>query len=184
MKPTSLSKGARYRWKRILLGLILMVSASDFSQAASFDGIEGPGTVDLAGEVARLEISSDYIFADAAGTRKLMESIGNPVTKLEAGRIAPRNSDKQWYLVFEYNSIGYIKNAARERIDSDGLTKTCPDHAVIPEVYFFMARVLNEKMQNKIKAKQIISWVIKKYPGHKSASMAERYLAALQGSEA
>ena len=59
------------------------------------------------------------------------------------------------------------------------LTKTYPEHSVIPEVYFFMAKVLNEKLNNKIKAKKIISWSMKKYPDHRTTPTARRYLAAI-----
>ncbi len=104
--------------------VVLFFPAIGFSQGPGVNWIKGPGVVELGDDIARLDLSSDYIFADAADTRKLMQSIGNPVTKLEAGLVAPRNSTREWFMVFEYNPIGYIKDAENEEIDADDLLKT------------------------------------------------------------
>ena len=63
------------------------------SQAPQANWVMGPQTVDLGKNVAQIELGENYIFADADDTKKLMEHIGNPVSNMEIGLIAPRAED-------------------------------------------------------------------------------------------
>lgn len=71
----------------VLLLIILVIPSMAFSQGPAVKWIEGPNVVDLGDKIAKLDFASNYVFADAADTRKLMQFIGNPVTKMEVGLV-------------------------------------------------------------------------------------------------
>jgi len=102
----------------LLIVVVLPVTAS--GQAPQVNWIEGPGTVGLGDNLALLSFDFEYLFADAADTRKLMRSIGNPVSSRETGLVAPKNGDP-WYIVFEYDPVGYIKDDEKEDLDADAI---------------------------------------------------------------
>jgi len=107
-----------------LLLIILVIPSMAFSQGPAVNWIEGPSVVDLGDNIAQLDFASNYVFADAADTRKLMQFIGNPATKMEVGLVAPRATDNEWFMIFEFNPIGYIRDAEKERIDADAILKS------------------------------------------------------------
>ena len=108
----------------VLLLIILVIPSMAFSQGPAVNWIEGPNVVDLGDNIAQLDFASNYFFADAADTRKLMQFIGNPATKMEVGLVAPRATDNEWFMIFEFNPIGYIRDAKKERIDADVILKS------------------------------------------------------------
>ena len=63
-------------------------------------------------------------------------------------------------------------------------TKKYKDHPLIYEVYLKMARILKEKMNNANKAKEIIRYLITKYPGHELQPHAKRYWQLLNRKKA
>jgi len=63
-------------------------------------------------------------------------------------------------------------------------TKKYKDHHLIYEVYLKMARILKEKMNNINKAKEIIRYLITKYPGHELQPQAKRYWQLLNRKKA
>lgn len=89
-------------------------------QVPQVDWVEGQGTVGLGDNLAILSLDFEYLFANAADTRKLMRSIGNPVSSRETGLIAPKNGDL-WYIVFEYDPVGYIKDDEKADLDADAI---------------------------------------------------------------
>lgn len=106
----------------ILLILFFMPGAG-FSQQPPVNWIEGSGFVDLGNDIAQTFIGSDAIFAGAGDTKTLMESIGNPTSNKEVGLITSKEGEN-WFIVFEYDSIGYVKDDEKESIDSEALLKT------------------------------------------------------------
>ena len=108
---------------RIFFFLTLFIPAAALCQAPEINWIEGPGTVALGNNLASLDLDFQYIFAAAADTRKIMRSIGNPVSSLETGLIAPKNGDP-WYIVFEYDPVGYIKDDEKENLDANAILKS------------------------------------------------------------
>ena len=94
------------------------------SQSPQVNWLEGPRTVDLGKNIAQIELAQDYRFANAEDTRKLMESIGNPPTNHEVGLIIPKNQGADWFIVFEYRPIGYVRDTDKESIDSEAILKS------------------------------------------------------------
>lgn len=58
-------------------------------------------------------------------------------------------------------------------------TKAYPDHPLLPEVYFFLAKFLHTRMNNQAKARQILDLLMRKYTGHPVAVSAEKYVQQL-----
>lgn len=107
--------------------LALMGAAAVARSAAASDApefkiawVKGPSRVDV-GSVGELALPEGMLFAGPSDTKKLMERIGNPTTGAEAGLVVPATEREQWMLVYEYRKIGYVKDAAREKIDSDAI---------------------------------------------------------------
>jgi len=64
-------------------------------------------------------------------------------------------------------------------------TKVHPKHALIAEVYFFIAKILNERLNNKARARKVMTLLIKKFPKHDHAAEMRKYLETMsKGPEA
>ncbi len=55
-------------------------------------------------------------------------------------------------------------------------TREYPDHPLMPDVYFFLAKFLHTRMNNEGKARQVLDLVMSKYSGHPVAVSAEKYI--------
>lgn len=112
-----------FRW--IVLPVVLLLSMSSLAAGqeagTGIEWIEGPQTVDLGDNLAQIKVPEGYIFAGADDTRELMRLNGNPPTDLEVGLIAPAAEDKNWFLVFEYDPVGYVKDDEKDKIDAKAL---------------------------------------------------------------
>lgn len=105
--------------------LVLAVSASaQEGQAPTVNWVPGPTTAELGDGLATIEIPEGYLFADKAEAKKIMEMTGNPPSDLEVGLIAPADEAKQWFVVFEYNEVGYVKDDDKDEIDADAILKS------------------------------------------------------------
>jgi uncharacterized membrane-anchored protein len=83
---------------------------------------KGPITATLGDRVATVGVPPEYVFANAADTRRLMESMGNIVDNTEVGMITPAGED--WFLIFEYKPEGYVKDDDRNQIDKDAILES------------------------------------------------------------
>jgi len=85
----------------------------------------GPMTANLGG-VAELDVPEGFLFADKAGTRKLLELTHNLVGGNEVGAIVPAGESKEdsWFVVFEFSDVGYVKDDEKNKIDAPALLKS------------------------------------------------------------
>ncbi len=74
------------------------------------------------GDLAAVRIPDGFVFTGARGTQTLMQLFQNPVTGRELGYVAPK--DLSWFVVFEFNDSGYVKDDEKESLDADALLKT------------------------------------------------------------
>lgn len=81
----------------------------------------GPCSVNL-GDVAELRVPAGYMFAGGADTRKLMEVMGNIPSDEEVGFLSPSESD--WFVVYEFSEVGYVKDDEKDSLDADALLKS------------------------------------------------------------
>jgi len=80
----------------------------------------GPGTASI-GDLAEIGVDESYVFLDEAGTRRFMELNQNPVSGRELATVAPISDQENWFLVFEFEPIGYVKDDERDSLDADAL---------------------------------------------------------------
>jgi uncharacterized membrane-anchored protein len=74
------------------------------------------------GTLAEINIPQDYVFAGASDTKILMEAMQNPVTGTELGFLAPPKL--QWFIVFEYDDTGYIRDDEKNTLDAAAMLKS------------------------------------------------------------
>ncbi len=118
-----------------LTGLLgLLTPAGAFAQQPTtelpFGLKDGPMKSDL-GNVAQVQVPEGFAFTGSEGTRKAMESMGNPTSPSELGMIVPNSvaaddSDDGWFVVFEYDSTGHVKDEDQKNLgaQSDALLKS------------------------------------------------------------
>lgn len=86
-----------------------------------FDWQFGPAVAQLGDGLAEIEIPDGYMALDRRETQRLMEYLENPVNGTEVGTIAPAEEDANWFIVFEWDAIGYVPDEDHEAIDADAL---------------------------------------------------------------
>jgi uncharacterized membrane-anchored protein len=95
--------------------------ASEKKTASKIDWQIGPITVAL-GDQAELAVPKGYAFADAANTRKFLESTENIPNGSELGTVSPANGD--WFALFEFDPMGYVKDDEKDKLDADSILDT------------------------------------------------------------
>jgi uncharacterized membrane-anchored protein len=95
-------------------------SSSPSESLSDIDWITGPATANL-GSVAQIKVPDGFRFADAAGTKRFMELIHN-IPGRELGVILP--PDGEWFVTFDFDPIGYVKDDEKDTIDADELMAT------------------------------------------------------------
>lgn len=99
------------------------------------DWIDGPATAKL-GDVAQIKIPAGYRFTGREGTRKFLEITQNPPNGSELGTIIPvetkesnsGDSNDFWFVIFEFNEVGYVKDDDRDKLDADALLKSIKEN--------------------------------------------------------
>jgi uncharacterized membrane-anchored protein len=81
----------------------------------------GPATGSL-GDIAQIAIPEGFRFTGQAGTRRFLELTQNPTSGSELGILLPESAeDGRWFVVFEFNGIGYVKDDEKNSLDADGM---------------------------------------------------------------
>jgi len=82
---------------------------------------KGPSLGEL-GTTAQVKVPAGYVFAGGNDTRTLMETMQNPTSGKELGFVAPAGED--WFAVFEYDAVGYVKDDEKGSLDADALLES------------------------------------------------------------
>jgi len=77
-------------------------------EAPPLDFQQGPGTFAMHGDLAEIELTDSYVFLDGDNTRKLLELTQNPSSGGEIGTVLPRAEGEGWFVIFEWDEIGYV----------------------------------------------------------------------------
>ena len=85
------------------------------------DWLRGPDTAQI-DKWAELEVPEGFIFAEGSDTRMLMEAMGNTVSGSEVGFFAPEGLE--WFVVFEFDNVGYVKDDEKDTLDADAILET------------------------------------------------------------
>jgi uncharacterized membrane-anchored protein len=81
----------------------------------------GPATVAIGERLAEVRLPETLAFAGAEDTRRLLERMGNRTDGSELGIVVPKAEDQSWFIVFEWNDVGYVKDDEKDAIDADAL---------------------------------------------------------------
>ena len=103
------------------------------SRRAQFNSIawtDAPGVGKL-GKIASLDIPEGCRFTDARGAKKFMELTENPFNGSEVGALTcetatPGNpaDPEVWFVIFEYDESGYVKDGEKTALDADKILAT------------------------------------------------------------
>ncbi len=81
----------------------------------------GPATASIGDDLAELELSEDYVFLGAEDTQRMLELNQNPVSGTELAIVSPASDEEGWFVVFEFDEIGYVKDDEKDELDADAL---------------------------------------------------------------
>ena len=73
------------------------------------------------GSQATIEVPEGFRFLDAANTRLFMQETGNLISNNELGTLAPNDESIPWFVVFEFDNSGYVKDDDKDSLDADAL---------------------------------------------------------------
>src|SRR5262245_7398503 len=114
----------------VILLVLCLISAPGFAQRdpeqinqqlQSLAWQKGPGTGQIAGK-AEIAIAPNYVFLDAANTRRFLELTGNPPRD---GHYTYAPASLNWFAIFSFSDTGYIKDD--EKINPDDLLRSLKD---------------------------------------------------------
>ena len=117
------SRGVSIAW---LLACLALVAAPRVASAQGGESDipweEGPAMAKL-GDIAEIKIPEGYRFAGREGVRRFMELTQNPVSGRELGvLVSPGGPDDDtWFVIFEFNPIGYVKDDEKGKLDADAI---------------------------------------------------------------
>ncbi len=83
----------------------------------------GPAHVDLGEDIAQIELPEGYSFAGPDDARTILRSMGNRPSGNDIGLLIPNAEDQDWFLVFSWQAVGYVKDDEKGKIDADALLK-------------------------------------------------------------
>jgi len=95
--------------------------ATESEDTLKINWIEGPNTVDVGKDLAKLDLPSEYVFADGEDAKKLMKEMDNYVTGIEQGIVFSKDNNENWFILFEFNDMGYVRDNDAKEIDADKL---------------------------------------------------------------
>lgn len=81
----------------------------------------GTPAAPIGSDLAEIDLSEGQIYLDQSGTREFLELTQNPTNGSEMAVIAPAAEDQQWFLVFEWNEIGYVKDDEKDELDAPAM---------------------------------------------------------------
>jgi len=105
----------------LLVSILALAGAARAAEESDVPWTPGPGRVDVGRNIAQLSLADDQMFADGDATQRMMKAMGNPVSGHEVGIVASRAEGRDWFLVFEYHPIGYVRDDEKDHIDAAAL---------------------------------------------------------------
>src|SRR5262249_52393902 len=81
--------------------------------------------------IAQVKIPEGYRFTGKDGTKKFLELTQNPPSGSELGTIVPvteKDDDDFWFVIFEFNEVGYVKDDDRDKLDASALLRSIQEN--------------------------------------------------------
>lgn len=117
----------RSAWYLVALVISLFCNPCYAQESAGMDidWVDGPSVGQL-GDIAQIKIPEGYRFAGREGVRRFMELTQNPVSGDELGVLvnAGGADAETWFVIFEFNPIGYVKDDEKGTLDADAILKS------------------------------------------------------------
>jgi uncharacterized membrane-anchored protein len=118
--------GVRSRRGLFLAPFLALLVAAVEAPAEDEPGIQLPWQEGAMGTpigegLAEIDLPSEYLFLDAEGTRQFMELTQNPVSGTEVATVMPKDNQQGWFLVFEYEDVGYVPDDEKDSLDADAM---------------------------------------------------------------
>jgi uncharacterized membrane-anchored protein len=85
---------------------------------SKFNRLSGPAKAQLEGR-GQIDVPQGYVFFDGKTTRAMLKAGGEPTSGSELGWLMPTN--REWSVIFEFDEIGFVKDAEKEKLDPDKL---------------------------------------------------------------
>ncbi len=104
----------------ILLAAVVLFAQETPNPVQDFDWLAGPATGELE-QVATIEVPEGYAFLGPEDTKKMMVNLGNLVSGSEIGMIL---SPEDWFVLFEFDEIGFVKDDEKDSLDADKLMES------------------------------------------------------------
>jgi uncharacterized membrane-anchored protein len=103
----------------LLLSWAAAASAQEAAEPPKLDWQAGPLQAAIGDGLAEIDVPEGFLFLDADATARFMELTGNPVNGSELATLAP--TEGAWFLVFEWDEIGWVDDADRDSLDAEAL---------------------------------------------------------------
>jgi uncharacterized membrane-anchored protein len=87
----------------------------------SIEWTKGPAKVGIANH-AEIQVPEGFAYTGATGAQKLLELMHNPTSGTELGILT--DQEMEMFLLFEFEDIGYVKDADKEKLDGDEILKS------------------------------------------------------------
>jgi len=104
-----------------LLMLLVAAPAVHAEEGVELPWQPGPLTASIGDDLAQIELSEHYVFLDSSGTQQFMELTQNPVSGMEVGTVMPADPEQGWFLVFEYEPVGYVADDEKDSLDAEAM---------------------------------------------------------------
>jgi uncharacterized membrane-anchored protein len=108
----------------LFLSLFLLPLKTIAEENLNLKWIEGPTAVTMGENLVGLNVTSSLLYLDAEDTVKFNEAIGNVETGTEIGMVMPKDQNKNWFIVFEYEEVGHVEDTDASELDADELLAT------------------------------------------------------------
>lgn len=108
----------------LLLGVAPAARAAEEAAPLDVEWTPGPAQVDVGNTLAEVKLPEALAFAGADDTKKLLEAMGNPTDGSEVGLIVPKSESEGWFVILEWDPIGYVKDDEKDQIDADALLES------------------------------------------------------------
>ncbi len=141
-----------------------------------YNGIawEGPGTDARLGAEAHIIIPEGYRFTGRQGSQTLMQLYGNLLTQLEQGYVEPEDENENWFVVFEYEETGHIKDDEKSDLDADAIMQSFKEGD----------KASNDERKNMgLPALNTVGWLVPPYYNDKTHNLEWALLLESEGQQ-
>jgi uncharacterized membrane-anchored protein len=95
-------------------------------QAPKIDWQRGPSVGKL-GDIAEIKIPQGYQFTGKEGAQQLLVLTHNIPSGTELGALVASSEESNWFMIFEFEDSGYVKDDEKDKLDADALMKSIHD---------------------------------------------------------